>query len=61
MPHDDEKRLAVQDLVKCVIRLFDKGKNEEPILDICLDILDDLFRSNLTDIKPLSEMIDNFE
>ena len=56
-----EGRLAVHDLVKCVIRLFDKGKSKEPILEICLDILDDLFRSNLTDIKPLSEMIDNFE
>ena len=50
----------VSDLIKCVIRLFDKGKEDLSIRESCLDIWDKLFMSNLRDIKPLSDMIDEF-
>lgn len=58
-PHG--KELIVTDLVKCVIRLFDKGKDDPIICEICLNIWDKLFMSSPYDIKPLSDMIDDFE
>ena len=61
MPPEGGERLIVTDLVKCVIRLFDKGKDDPFVREVCLDIWDKLFMSNLHDIKPLSDMIDNFE
>ena len=61
MPPEIGERLLITDLVKCVVRLFDKGKNDPFITEICLNIWDQLFMSNLHDIKPLSDMIDNFE
>lgn len=54
-------RLAIGDFVKCVVRLFDRGQNDPQIKTLCLDLWDKLFMSNLQDIKPLSDMIDNFE
>jgi len=54
-------RLSINDLIKCVVRLFDKAQDDPRIKTICLDIWDNLFKSNLTDILPLSNMIDNFE
>ncbi len=59
-PTDWSSRLIINDLIQCVIRLFDKGKDDLRVRGICLDIWDDLFRSNLYDIKPLSDMIDDF-
>lgn len=53
--------LIVGDLVKCVVRLFDTGKDDPFICEICLNIWDELFMSSLHDIRPLSDMIDNFE
>lgn len=61
MPSEGGERLIVNDLVKCVVRLFDKGKDNPFVREICLNIWDKLFMSNLHDIKPLSDMIDNFE
>lgn len=61
MPPEGGERLIVTDLVKCVIRLFDKGKDDPFVREVCLDIWDKLFMSNLHDIKLLSDMIDNFE
>lgn len=58
-PTDWSSRLIINDLIQCVIRLFDKGKDDLRVRGICLDIWDDLFRSNLYDIKPLSDMIDD--
>lgn len=60
-PSEWNSRLAISDLIQCVIHLFDRGKNNLKIRNICLNIWDNLFRSNLQDIKPLSDMIDNFE
>lgn len=50
-----------EDLIKCVIRLFDRGKNDHAITRICLDIWDELFKSNLHCIRPISDMIDFLE
>lgn len=61
IPLKESERLLVTDLAKCVVRLFDKGKDDSLICDICLNIWDNLFMSNLHDIKPLSDIIDNFE
>ena len=61
MPLEVTERLIVTDLIKCVVRLFDKCKDDYLICNICLNAWDNLFRSNLHDIKPLSDMIDNFE
>lgn len=61
LPPDRGERFIITNLVKCVVRLFDKGKNDPSICDICLNIWDRLFMSNLYDIRPLSEMIDNLE
>lgn len=61
MPSEGGERLIVNDLVKCVVRLFDKGKDNPFVRETCLNIWDKLFMSNLHDIKPLSDMIDNFE
>lgn len=60
-PKGYTERIIVEDLIKCVIQLFDKGKNNSKICAICLDIWDELFRNNLHDIKPLADMIDNFD
>ncbi|WP_130864411.1 NACHT domain-containing protein [Bacilliculturomica massiliensis] len=61
VPQEWNRRLAVSDLIQCVIHLFDIGKDDFRIRNICLDIWDDLFRSNLQDIRSLSDMMDNFE
>ena len=53
--------MIVEDLIQCVIQLFDRGKNDPKIRVVCLDIWDELFRSNLHDIKPLADMLDNFD
>jgi len=60
-PLDRHARLDVNDLVQCVIRLSDRGKQIASVRSICLEIWDNLFRSNLQDIQPLSDMIDNFD
>lgn len=60
-PSEWNSRLIVSDLIQTVIRLYDRGSQNPQIKSICLDIWDNLFRSNLQDIKPLSEMLDNFE
>ncbi len=58
---DHRDRMIVKDLIQCVIQLFDRGKNDPKIRGICLDVWDKLFRSNLHDIKPLADMLDNFD
>ena len=60
-PDDYRDRMIVEALIQCVIQLFDRGKNDPKIRVICLDIWDELFRSNLHDIKPLADMLDSFD
>ncbi|MDL2206910.1 hypothetical protein LJC33_08390 [Eubacteriales bacterium OttesenSCG-928-N13] len=55
-----KRPLVVGDLIKCVIRLFDRGKDDPDVRCICLNIWDNLFISNLYDMKSLSDMIDDF-
>lgn len=53
--------LTVSELIKCVVRMFDRGKDNPNIREICLNIWDNLFMGNSHVIKPLSDMIDHFE
>lgn len=50
-----------ENLVKCVVRLYDRGKSDPQIKKICLDIWDSLFKCDFKKMKPLSDMIDSFE
>lgn len=64
LPNEQEtykQRKMVKDLIQCVIRLFDRGKDDPHIRCVCLDIWDDMFKSNLQDIRPLAVLIDNFD
>lgn len=49
----------VSDLIKCVVKLFDRGEKQPSIRAACLDMWDKLFRSNIHAIKPLSDLIDD--
>ena len=60
-PNHERDLLSIEDLVQCVIRLSDRGKDNAQIRVTCLDIWDNLFRSQLNSLKPMSDMIDNFE
>lgn len=51
----------VSKLAQVVIKLFDKGKNDELITQICLDVWDELFKSNLKKVTQISNMIDNID
>ena len=53
--------LTVSELIKCVVRMFDRGKDNPTIRELCLNIWDNLFMGNSHAIKPLSDMIDHFE
>ena len=58
VPSEISGDLIADKLVRCVVNLFDKGKDDPFICELCLDIWDKLFMSNLHVIKPLSDMID---
>ena len=60
-PLQSELRLSSEDLVKCVVRLFDRGQNQTDVRRISLDIFDNLFMSALGLIHPLANMIDAFD
>ena len=57
---NDHYYFEVSDLIKCVVKLFDRGEKQPSIRAACLDIWDKLFRSNIQAIKPLSDLIDDF-
>ena len=48
------------DFIQCVIHLLDKSVGDLETQNICLDILDSLFRCGLNSIKPISDLIDTF-
>lgn len=52
---------VTENLVKCVARLYDRGKSDPQIKKICLDLWDSLFKCDFKKMKPLSDMIDSFE
>lgn len=57
---DGPMRIGMDEMVRCVARLYDVGKNKPDILTICLDTWDELFKNNLRDIQSLSTMLDDF-
>ena len=60
-PVQSKLRLSAEGLVKCVVRLFDRGQNQPDVRRISLDIFDNLFMSDLGLIHPLADMIDAFD
>lgn len=54
-------RVSVDNLVKCVVRMFDRGQNRPDIRRISLDIFDNLFMSDLATVRPMADMIDVFD
>lgn len=61
VPVQYKMRLSVDNLVKCVVRLFDRGQKRPDICRISLDIFDNLFMSDLGLVHPLADMIDVFD
>lgn len=54
-----DKRMITDDIIKCIIKIFDKNKYNTQVKNICLDMWDDLYRKNLTSIKPFAQIFDN--
>lgn len=59
-PPGKSPQLMVRDLVQCVIRLFDKGKDDPLVRETCLDIWDNLFMGHLQVSQPLLDMMDAY-
>mgnify|MGYP003539654147 CR=1 FL=1 len=53
-------RLGIDDMIQCIVHLYDVGKDNPAIKTICLDAWDELFKNNLHDIKSLATILDNF-
>lgn len=60
-PTDWSGGLIVENMIQCSVRLLDGAKGDLKIQNIALELWDNLFRSNLSSIKPLSDMLDNCE
>ena len=57
---DGPVRLGIDEMIRCVVHLYDVGKDIPAIKTICLDSWDELFKNNLHDIKSLATILDNF-
>ena len=53
-------RLGIDDMIQCIVHLYDVGKDDPTVKTICLDAWDELFKNNLRDIKSLATILDNF-
>ena len=56
---DWDLQLSLDNLVRCIIKLFDKNRYNPNIKQLCLNMWDDLYRNNLSCIKPFTEIFDN--
>lgn len=57
---DGPVRLGIDEMIRCVVHLYDVGKDIPAIKTICPDSWDELFKNNLHDIKSLATILDNF-
>lgn len=57
---DGPIRLGIDEMIRCVVHLYDVGKDVPAVKTICLDSWDELFKNNLHDIKSLATILDNF-
>ena len=48
------------DFIRCIIRLLDESAGDVSTQTVCLDILDTLFQCCLYNIKPISDLIEDF-
>ena len=57
----DQKQhiFEMDSFIGCVIRLFEKGKDDHRIRAMCLDLWDTLFMHNLHGMKQISDMIED--
>ena len=54
-----DREIILEDLIKCIIKLFDKNKYDANITNKCLDMLDDLYKRFLKSIRPFAKLFDN--
>lgn len=56
---DTHIKFLVNELLSCVVRLFNLGKDSPDILKICLDIWDDIYRSNPLAVQPFTDLLEH--
>lgn len=54
-----DREIILEDLIKCIIKLFDKNKYDANITNKCLDMWDDLYKRFLKSIRPFAKLFDN--
>lgn len=54
-----ERESISEVLIKCIIKLLDKNKHNNDVINICLDIWDSLFKSSLRSIRSFTDIFDN--
>ena len=50
----------LNELVRCVVHLYDEGKDDPKTRTISLDAWDELFKNNISDIRMLTTLLDGF-
>ena len=56
-----QRVFVMDDFIGCIIRLFDRGKDDQRIKSICLELWDKLFMYNLHGMKQISDIIEECE
>jgi len=59
LQEDVSVRLGIEEMIRCVVNLYDGGKDNPAVRTICLDAWDELFKNNLRDFKSLATILDN--
>jgi hypothetical protein len=54
-----DNEMITEDLIKCIIKIFDSKRSTPEIQSLCLDMWDDLYQRCLKSIKPFVEIFDN--
>jgi len=54
-----EHTMITDDLIKCIIKIFDCNQSSPEVQSLCLDMWDNLYQSCLKSIKPFVEIFDN--
>ena len=56
---DAHMKYLINELLSCVVRLFRLGKDDADILKKCLDIWDDIYRSNPLAVQPFTALLEH--
>lgn len=56
---DFDREMIIEDLIKCIIKLFDNNRMDKEVQSLCLDMWDNLYQCCLKSIKPFAEIFDN--